>query len=117
MAVIINAKGTSVPSFQIGKNSLNAATIRTGQVDPTILPQPGNNGDLWIRSNGMDSSLYQMVGGVWILYTNQPQVGVLYKQIDYTSTTTDLITLPANAIILSVEAQITTPFDGVAPLL
>jgi hypothetical protein len=43
-------------------------------------------------------------------------VGVLYKMLDFNSGTTDLITLPAGAIIISTEIAIGEAFDG-APTL
>jgi hypothetical protein len=40
------------------------------------------------------------------------QVGVLYKMLDFTSGTTDLITIPAGGIILSTEIAVVEAFNG-----
>ena len=46
MSIIINAKGTSVPFFTIGKNG---TTIYQGSVDPSLSYAP-KNGDVWFNS-------------------------------------------------------------------
>ena len=47
MSITINAKGTSVPFFTIGKNG---TTIYQGSVDPSLTYTP-RNGDVWFDSN------------------------------------------------------------------
>ena len=116
MAITANLKGTAYPSFQIGKTSLGAPTIQTGTADPTVLPQPGVNGDLYIRYGSGENQLWQYVLGTWELYSQQPQIGVAYKSLDYTSGTTNIISLPANSIILSTEVEVTTAFNGTPTL-
>ena len=117
MSVFLNARGTTQSSFQIGKSSLNSASIKTGTTDPTIAPLAGNDGDLYLLSNGASSSLWQHIDGVWTQYNDKPQIGVARITISYTDTTTDIISLPANAIILSTEVEVTTAFDGSSPTL
>ena len=56
-----NIRGTSSPDFQISKGG---PTIRQGLGDPSVGPEPGNNGDLFIRRNSRQD-LYQMISGVW----------------------------------------------------
>ena len=47
MSIVINARGTSVPFFKIGKTGV---TIYQGSSDPSTTYSPVN-GDLWINSN------------------------------------------------------------------
>jgi fibronectin-binding autotransporter adhesin len=113
VAITINAKGTSQSSFQIGKNLVGAPTVRTGTVDPTIAPLVGNNGDLYIRYGDTSNQLWQYVLGTWVVFEILPQVGVTYTALSYTSSsTTDIITLPVNAIILNTEVSVTAAFNG-----
>lgn len=77
MATFMNIKGTTVPSFQIGKGP--GPTIQTGSVDPSIAPQSGNNGDLYIRYGSTDQ-LWQLVSGTWVQIS---PVGGTSGQVQY----------------------------------
>jgi len=59
MSVTINAKGTSVPYFGIGKNGV---VIYQGTVDPTSSHTP-RNGDYWIDTT--DNSLKVFYSSAW----------------------------------------------------
>lgn len=60
MAITLNAKATSYPSFQVGKGGV---TIYQG----TSLPSNsnGNAGDFYIYANGSNSELLQKQGSTW----------------------------------------------------
>jgi len=46
MSIVINAKGTSVPFFRIGKTGI---TLYQGPVDPSLTYTPSNS-DLWVNT-------------------------------------------------------------------
>lgn len=65
MANMLNVKGTSFPSFKIGKNG---ATVYQGSTNPN--GTDGLDGDLYIKNNGSDSNFYQKVSGSWTVLVN-----------------------------------------------
>ena len=65
MAIVLNAKGTSFPSYQIGKNG---STIYQGIDAPD--PSLGNSGDVYLYANGASSNFYQKRGSTWSLITS-----------------------------------------------
>lgn len=60
--ILSNIKGTSQSSFKISKGG---PTIRQGLGDPSIGPEPGSDGDLYIRRNSRQD-LYQRIDGIWM---------------------------------------------------
>lgn len=60
MAITINAKGTSVPYFKIGKGG---TTIFQGSADPA-LEHTVNNNDVWLDSN--NAAVKYRVSGQWV---------------------------------------------------
>ena len=60
MSVTINAKGTSVPFFKIGKNG---TTLYQGASDPTI-SYTVSNGDYWLDSSS--NQLKTRISGSWL---------------------------------------------------
>lgn len=68
MSIVINAKGTSVPSFTIGKSGI---TLYHGNVDPTLSNTIRNN-DYWF--DGADNSLRVWTGSAWVRPTNTGSV-------------------------------------------
>lgn len=67
MSVTINAKGTSVPSFTIGKGGV---TLYQGSTDPSLAATPKNS-DLWFDSANNSINIRQ--SGAWIA----PAIGQL----------------------------------------
>lgn len=66
MAITANTKGTSYPSFKIGKNGV---TVFQGTAAPN--GTNGIDGDIYFRADGTDSTTYQKIGGAWIETVNQ----------------------------------------------
>lgn len=65
MANFVSIKGTTVSSFQIGKNG---PLIQQGTLDPNASSVPGNTGDLYIRY-GASAQLWQYSGLTWVQVT------------------------------------------------
>ena len=86
MAVTHNLRGTSHPSFRIGKEG---PTLHQGATAPTT--GTGVSGDLFIRTGALPR-LYQKVGTEWVQLTSSQQV-VQIKAVDYQTQLPDDIIL------------------------
>jgi hypothetical protein len=112
--VNVPALGNGTP----GSGAININNTGTGYE----LASAGANSTLNVKSLAAGSNITLTDDGQTITINSTggspvtPQVGVLYKMLDFTSGTTDLITLPAGAIILSTEIAVTEAFDGTPTL-
>lgn len=61
MSIIINAKGTSVPFFTIGKNG---TTLYQGSIDPSLFYSV-KNGDLWIDPTENTLRSWSLTNSAW----------------------------------------------------
>jgi hypothetical protein len=100
MSIIINAKGTSVPFFTIGKNG---TTIYQGSIDPSLAYTP-KNGDVWFNSG-------TNVISSWIAPTTSwsaPQLADIKFSgssiLAATSTDLSLVTDPGKGVVLNAGA-------------
>ena len=62
MSIVINARGTSVPFFKIGKGGI---TVYQGSIDPTLAYTPGNS-DLWINSGTNALETWSSSQSLWV---------------------------------------------------
>ena len=62
MAIIINAKGTSVPHFTIGKNGV---TVYQGNIDPSLI-YTMKNGDVWVNTTETSMFLWSTTSSTWV---------------------------------------------------
>jgi hypothetical protein len=61
MAIMINAKGTSVPHFTIGKNGV---TLYQGNIDPSLI-YTLQTGDYWFDSTDNSMNVWSSAYGIW----------------------------------------------------
>ena len=84
MSVILNAKGTSVPSFTIGKNGV---TLYQGTVDPSLF-YTVKSGDYWFDSYNNSQWVWNATASAW----NAPMLADLtFSNSTITSSGSDLV--------------------------
>ena len=97
MSIIINAKGTSVPFFTVGKSG---TTIYQGSADPSLTYAP-KNGDIWLNSGTNAISSWQAPTTSW----SAPQLADLNftgsSILAATNSDLSLVTAPGQSVVLS----------------
>lgn len=99
MASTYSAKGTSFPSFQVGKRGI---TILQGTIDPVV--GQGVNGDLYVQSGA--GALWQKVAGAWT------KLGSFSSRISTGTTSVDTGEVADRVTINSAAKRIAEFFSG-----
>jgi len=120
MAVFYNIKGTTYPSFQIGKDgtTINQGNLTpsTNNLDPSYIP--GNTGDLFIRRGyNSNPAVFVLNGNTWFQRADWYQNGGTAYTLDQIAVGTNtavqgnLITVNGNIIVEGSNSGIFFP-DG-----
>jgi len=101
MAVTHNLKGTSFPSFKIGKGGV---TIHQGTTDPT--PALGANGDMYFQS-GANSAQWQKIAGAWAkVGSSTSKIFTSNTSVDTNEVTGEVTVNAAGKRVLDIKSDV-----------